>query len=144
MKNVNPFLIFKFQNLSNGIVNVQFGHCFHLFFFFNSKLLRDYNVQSALHLGILETHFLAFSYIWHFVKICLNLKKNSNSISFSYLSLGHKLKTKVTILKNAWESFKSCIMHFIKKCVSILFSFCILPYQFEVLRKKNKLCFHIM
>lgn len=143
MKNVNPLPMFKFQNLSNDIVNVQFGHSvsFIQFFFKDSKFLWNYNIQSVPHLRMLETHFLAFPYNWHFVKICLNLKKLSNSCSFSYLSLGHKLKTKIAMLKNAWESFKSCTMHFIKKYVSILFLFYVLPYQFEILRKKYKLCF---
>lgn len=87
----------------------------------------------------------SFPYILLHLTLCENMlylkKKKINPLSFSYLSLGHKVKMKIAMLKNAWEFFKSCTMHFIKKCVSILFLFCILPYQFEVLGNKSKLCF---
>jgi hypothetical protein len=61
LKNVNPLLIYMFQDLSNDILGAQFRPPYYMHFY--SKVSRfplDYNFQNVCHLGLLWTPFFAF------------------------------------------------------------------------------------
>jgi hypothetical protein len=62
LENVNPFLIYMFQDLSNDILRAQFGPPYYMHL--NPKVARfplDYNFQNVCHLGLFWTPFFAFS-----------------------------------------------------------------------------------
>jgi hypothetical protein len=63
LENVNPLLIYMFQDLSNDILGAQFGLPYYMHFYLKvSRFPLDYNFQNVYHLGLFWTPFFAFSH----------------------------------------------------------------------------------
>jgi hypothetical protein len=63
LENVNPLLIFMFQDLCNDILGVQFGQPYYMHFYPKvSRFPLHYNFQNVCYLGLLWTPFFASSH----------------------------------------------------------------------------------
>ncbi len=81
MDKSNPLLIPMFQDLSNGILGVQFESCsLHEFLFRDVRLLKNYNSQVDYHLEVFGFSSFALS---HFLRCAQVLR--------CYFSLHHIL-----------------------------------------------------
>jgi len=90
LENVNPLLIYMFQDLSNDILEAQFGPPYYMHIYPKvSRFPLDYNFQNVCHLGLLWTPFFAFSHTCDNVLEFWSKNNNENSLS---TSMGHNFK----------------------------------------------------